>query len=99
MLLGIAVFQFVVFAYFVVSTELLLQWNPYQIDGNKWGFGQVWGYLPGVSTMLKTIFQILALIVIIPSALALFSAFSEHGFKRLHKTRKGKPRKSKQGMN
>lgn len=41
MLLGIAVFQFVVFAYFVVSTELLLQWNPYQIDGNKWGFGQV----------------------------------------------------------
>jgi len=41
MLLGIAVFQFVVFAYFVVSTELLLQWNPYRIDGNKWGFGQV----------------------------------------------------------
>ncbi|KIM88675.1 hypothetical protein PILCRDRAFT_85227 [Piloderma croceum F 1598] len=79
MLLGIAVFQIVVFAYFVVSTELLLQWNPYQNDGNKWGFG-----------------QILALIVIIPSALALFSAFSEHGFKRLHKTRKGKPRKSKQ---
>jgi len=41
MLLGIAVFQFIVFAYFVVSTELLLQWNPYQNDGNKWGFGQV----------------------------------------------------------
>jgi len=41
MLLGIAAFQFVVFTYFVVSTELLLLWNPYQNDGNKWGFGQV----------------------------------------------------------
>jgi hypothetical protein len=41
MLVGIAVFQFIVFAYFVVSTELLLHWNPYQNDGNKWGFGQV----------------------------------------------------------
>jgi len=79
MLLGIAAFQFVVFTYFVVSTELLLLWNPYQIDGNKWGFG-----------------QILALIVIIPSALAVFNAFSEHGFKRLHKKRKGKRGKSKQ---
>ena len=41
MLLGIAAFQFVVFTYFIVSTELLLQWNPYNTDGNKWGFGQV----------------------------------------------------------
>lgn len=79
MLLGIAAFQFVVFTYFVVSTELLLLWNPYQIDGNKWGFG-----------------QILALIVIIPSALSVFNAFSEHGFKRLHKKRKGKRGKSRQ---
>jgi len=41
MLLGIAAFQLVVFTYFVVSTELLLEWNPYRTDGNKWGFGQV----------------------------------------------------------
>jgi len=69
----------VVFAYFVVSTELLLWWNPYQRDGNVWGFG-----------------QILALIVTLPSALAVLNAFSEHGFKRLHKKRKGKKGKSRQ---
>jgi len=79
MLLGIAAFQFVVFTYFIVSTELLLQWNPYQTDGNKWGFG-----------------QILALIVVIPSALAVVDAFSEHGFKRLHKKRTGRRGKSRQ---
>lgn len=41
MLLGITAFQLVIFAYFVVSTELLLWWNPHQNDGQIWGFGQV----------------------------------------------------------
>lgn len=41
MLLGIAAFQIVVFTYFVVSSELLLLWNPNQNDGEVWGFGQV----------------------------------------------------------
>lgn len=41
MLLGIAAFQAVVFTYFVVSSELLLRWNPHQAGGDVWGFGQV----------------------------------------------------------
>ena len=42
MLLGIFIFQFIVFAYFIVSTELLLKHNP-QVDSSdrEWGFGQV----------------------------------------------------------
>jgi hypothetical protein len=49
MLLGIAAFQLVVFAYFVVSTELLLWWNPHQNDGKVWGFGQVCSSLYAIS--------------------------------------------------
>jgi len=78
MLLGITAVQPIVFAYFVVSTELLLWWNPHQTDGKTWGFG-----------------QILALIVTIPSALTVFDAFSEHGFRPMQK-RKGKRGKSRQ---
>jgi hypothetical protein len=43
MLLGIATFQAVLFTYFIVSGELLLQRNP-SPDGDSirnWGFGQV----------------------------------------------------------
>jgi len=79
MLLGIAAFQIVVFTYFVVSSELLLLWNPNQNDGEVWGFG-----------------QILALIVIIPSALAVFNAFRAHGFQRLHRKRKARKGKTRQ---
>jgi hypothetical protein len=82
MLLGIAAVQIVVFTYFVVSSELLLLWNPHQSGGDSWGFG-----------------QILALIVIIPSALAVFNAFREHGIRRLHRRRKPKKGKSKQDTN
>jgi hypothetical protein len=57
MLLGIAAFQFVVFTYFIVSTELLLQWNPYQIDGNKWGFGQVWSCLLMFYAIVHVVFR------------------------------------------
>lgn len=41
MLLGIFIFQLLVFAYFVVSTELLLKHNP-QVDSSdrEWSFGQ-----------------------------------------------------------
>jgi hypothetical protein len=49
MLLGIATFQAVLFTYFIVSGELLLQRNPSQ-DGDsigKWGFGQVRNLFPG----------------------------------------------------
>jgi hypothetical protein len=79
MLLGIAAFQIVVFTYFVVSSELLLRWNPHQSGGELWGFG-----------------QILSLIVIIPSALAVFNAFRAHGFQRLHRRRTNRKGKSKQ---
>ncbi|KZP28812.1 hypothetical protein FIBSPDRAFT_992929 [Athelia psychrophila] len=41
MFLGIAAAQIIIFAYFVVSTEMLLLWNPYQSNGPTWGFGQV----------------------------------------------------------
>jgi hypothetical protein len=82
MLLGIAVVQVVIFTYFVVSSELLLLWNPHQGGGEYWGFG-----------------QILALIVIVPSALAVVNAFHEHGFKRLHRKRKAKRGKSKKDPN
>jgi len=36
------------------------------------------------------------LIVTIPSALAVFNAFSEHGFRRLHRRRKPRHGKSRQ---
>jgi len=41
MFLGIAAAQIIIFAYFVVSTEMLLLWNPYQSNGPTWGFGQI----------------------------------------------------------
>ena len=41
MLLGIAAFQIIVFTYFVLSSELLLLWNPSDGSNRSWGFGQV----------------------------------------------------------
>lgn len=102
MLLGIAAVQIVVFTYFVVSSELLLLWNPHQSGGDSWGFGQVRRHCDmffcRCTNMLVGSVQILALIVIIPSALAVFNAFREHGIRRLHRRRKPKKGKSKQGM-
>ncbi|KAK7695290.1 hypothetical protein QCA50_002480 [Cerrena zonata] len=68
MLLGISIFQLLVFAYFIVSTELLLKHNPAVDSSDKeWGFG-----------------QILALIVAVPSVVSVFKAFRDHGFENLH---------------
>lgn len=43
MLVGILICQAVVFVYFIICTELLLQRNPsiYSSSDNEWGFGQV----------------------------------------------------------
>jgi len=71
MLLGITMFQLVIFTYFIVSTELLLKHNP-AVDSasNQWGFG-----------------QILALIVVVPCAISVSRAFKEHGLSNLHHRR------------
>jgi len=73
MLLGIATFQAVLFTYFIVSGELLLQRNT-SLAGDsigKWGFG-----------------QILALIVVLPSTFSVIKAFQKHSFRRLHRRRR-----------
>ncbi|GLB35873.1 hypothetical protein LshimejAT787_0301610 [Lyophyllum shimeji] len=66
MLVGIIICQAMVFTYFIVSTELLLNHNPSKDQSvSQWGFG-----------------QILALVVVLPSALSLIGALEEHGVKR-----------------
>jgi hypothetical protein len=72
MLVGIIICQAMVFTYFIVSTELLLKRNP----SNNHSEAE-WGFG-----------QILALIVVIPSAFSLTGALSEHGVKRRSKPKK-----------
>ncbi|RDB29193.1 hypothetical protein Hypma_015823 [Hypsizygus marmoreus] len=72
MLVGIIICQVMVFTYFIVSTELLLKRNPSDDD----------------SVAQWSFGQILALIVVIPSAFSLAGAISEHGVKRLSKRKK-----------
>ncbi|KAG5649843.1 hypothetical protein H0H81_001800 [Sphagnurus paluster] len=72
MLVGIIICQAIVFTYFVVSTELLLRRNPSNDHEER-----KWSFG-----------QILALIVVIPSALSLSTALSEHGVRRLPDQRK-----------
>ncbi|KAF5368564.1 hypothetical protein D9758_002240 [Tetrapyrgos nigripes] len=72
MFVGILICQIVVFAYFIVSSEMLLKYN-HADDGGSYGFG-----------------QILALVVILPSALSVIGALREHGLK---KKKKGQSKK------
>lgn len=72
MFVGVVICQIMVFTYFVVSTELFLKRNPSTSNG-----ATQWGFG-----------QILALIVITPSALSAISALTQHGFRRLSKRRK-----------
>ncbi|KAF9056092.1 hypothetical protein BJ165DRAFT_475372 [Panaeolus papilionaceus] len=64
MLVGIVIWQILMFTYFIVSSELFLKRNPTTSNGaTQWGFG-----------------QILALIVVMPSALSVVDALSRYGF-------------------
>lgn len=86
MLLGIATFQILIFAYFIVSSEVLILRNPStDKSAGDWGFGQVTSCLFVQPIPLTDIAKILALIVVIPSALAVVEAFLQVGFSRLHK--------------
>ncbi|KAG6910508.1 hypothetical protein DXG01_009927 [Tephrocybe rancida] len=81
MLVGIIICQVLVFTYFIVSTELLLKRNPSNDN----------------SSALWSFGQILALIVVIPSAFSLAGAISEHGVKRLSKRKKRGTRAGERG--
>lgn len=72
MLIGIMICQILVFIYFVASSELLLLYNNGAYDS-----AQQMGFG-----------QILALIVVLPSALSVVGALREHGLKRLSKRKK-----------
>jgi len=74
MLVGIVICYVMVLTYFIVSTELLIVTNPAGDDAVK-----EWGFG-----------QILALIVVIPSALSVADAIKENGFKRLSTRKKSK---------
>ncbi|KAF9469855.1 hypothetical protein BDZ94DRAFT_1316968 [Collybia nuda] len=82
MLVGIIICQAMVFTYFIVSIELLLRFNS-SVDKST----NQWGFG-----------QIIALVVVIPSALSLVGAIKEHGFKRLSKRKKipGKDREKRE---
>ncbi|PPQ99577.1 hypothetical protein CVT24_005364 [Panaeolus cyanescens] len=69
MLVGIVIWQILIFTYFIVSSELFLKRNPTTSNGaTQWGYG-----------------QILALIVVMPSALSVIDALGRYGFKRVSK--------------
>ncbi|KAJ7631063.1 hypothetical protein FB45DRAFT_555792 [Roridomyces roridus] len=72
MLIGIMICQMLVFIYFVASSELLLLYNNGAYD----------------SAEQMGFGQILALIVVLPSALSVVGALREHGLKRLSKRKK-----------
>ncbi|KAJ7170029.1 hypothetical protein C8R46DRAFT_1217640 [Mycena filopes] len=83
MLIGVMICQILVFGYFIVSTELLLSYN----DG-AYSSAQQMGFG-----------QILALIVVLPSALSVVGALKEHGLKRLSKRKKTSMRRRNQRAN
>ncbi|KAJ7446503.1 hypothetical protein B0H11DRAFT_381601 [Mycena galericulata] len=80
MLIGIMICQILVFIYFVASSELLLLYNT-----GAYSSAQQMGFG-----------QILALIVVLPSALAVVDAFKKHGLKRLSKRKKINARRNPQ---
>jgi len=82
MLIGIMICQILVFTYFIVSSELLLSYN----DG-AYTSAQQMGFG-----------QILALIVVLPSALSVVGALKEHGLKRLSKRKKTSGRRRDKRM-
>ena len=81
MLVGVVICQAMVFTYFIVSSELLLKNNP-SLDHSA----VEWGFG-----------QILALIVVLPSALQLVGVVMRHGVRRLSKPNK-KPFGEKRDM-
>ncbi|TFK36991.1 hypothetical protein BDQ12DRAFT_233713 [Crucibulum laeve] len=74
MFVGILICQVMVFTYFIVSSELLLRRNS---AGSHDVNDAQWSFG-----------QILALIVVIPSALSVVGAISQHGFGRLSKRKR-----------
>ncbi|KAF9502377.1 hypothetical protein BDN71DRAFT_1426050 [Pleurotus eryngii] len=74
MFVGILIFYAMVLVYFIVSTELLMVFNSSDDDAVK-----EWGFG-----------QILAILVVIPSAISVTNALAEHGFKRLSKPKRGR---------
>jgi len=82
MLIGIMICQILVFTYFIVSSELLLSYNDGAYDS-----AQQMGFG-----------QILALIVVLPSALSVVGALKKHGLKRLSKRKKTNVRRRNQRM-
>ncbi|CAA7265893.1 unnamed protein product [Cyclocybe aegerita] len=72
MFVGIIICQIMVFTYFIVSSELFLKRNPTTSNG-----ASQWSFG-----------QILALIVVTPSALSVADAMKRHGLKRLSRRRR-----------
>ncbi|KAJ7293726.1 hypothetical protein C8J57DRAFT_35968 [Mycena rebaudengoi] len=77
MLIGIMICEILVFTYFIVSSELMLVSNG--VSGSE-------------SSRQIGFGQILALIVVLPSALSLVGALRRHGFRRLSKRKRMKQR-------
>jgi hypothetical protein len=77
MLLGIATFQIIILAYFVGSNETLLRRNPDSSSAaSQLGFGQVRALIGLLLGLMKLPKQILALVVVVPAAESVVSAFS-----------------------
>ncbi|KAL4263415.1 hypothetical protein AB1N83_005881, partial [Pleurotus pulmonarius] len=74
MFVGMMIYYGMVLGYFIVSTELLMHFNTRDDDVVK-----EWGFG-----------QILAVVVVIPSAISVTNALAEHGFKRLSKPKRAR---------
>jgi hypothetical protein len=91
--------QILVFTYFIVSSELLLSYNDGAYDSaQQMGFGQVSTLTWVEKYRVLTNHQILALIVVLPSALSVVGALKKHGLKRLSKRKKTNVRRRNQRM-
>ncbi|KII94080.1 hypothetical protein PLICRDRAFT_674988 [Plicaturopsis crispa FD-325 SS-3] len=56
MLLGIGSFLIIIFAYFIVSTELLITHNHTDNSATEWGFGQIMALILVVPSVYSTIY-------------------------------------------
>ncbi|KAL4267946.1 Vomeronasal type-1 receptor [Pleurotus pulmonarius] len=74
MFVGMMIYYGMVLVYFIVSTELLMRFNTRDNDVVK-----EWGFG-----------QILAVVVVIPSAISVTNALADHGFKRLSKPKRAR---------
>ncbi|TDL28337.1 hypothetical protein BD410DRAFT_216204 [Rickenella mellea] len=55
MLIGIIVFQIIVFAYFIVCSELYLKRNPSDNSDSVWGFGQILALIVVIPSIVSVI--------------------------------------------